>query len=308
MNVNRCELSDAPLDLIDRLAGNYFFGSTDFARLWQAIGGKPVFWLVEEAGRVLAILPGVEFGIGIFRRFQSMPDGCYGQVLFDSTVANDRLAVTKLILTRILSEGYMKVFLNDYHNMISKEPRFGIEKCLTHLVDISTPNWQPPDSKLRQQIHKAENEGVTLQSFHAAKHLDQFMNLVKLHERRRATQSNYTRPFFELLAELTNQDSRIRWVGCEVDGKLAESSIFFREGNSIIHWQMFYDETFSHFQPTKFVPFAVAKQAAANGIKYLNLGASPPDAEGAELYKSKWGGTPYSYNCFVYKNLLGRLL
>jgi lipid II:glycine glycyltransferase (peptidoglycan interpeptide bridge formation enzyme) len=127
-----------------------------------------------------------------------------------------------------------------------------------------------------------------------------------LHEIRRNTNSRCTQVFFKALAQLALTDDRIKWVWCQHENKPVASSIFFREGISILHWQMYYDESMSHLQATKLIPYLAAKQAARQGIEFLNLGASPPGAGGAEFYKSKWGGEIFNYNTYVYKSFLGR--
>jgi len=307
MKVKRCVWHDAPIELIDRLAGNYFFSSTAFAKLWESMGGQPVYWLVEENGQIIAILPGVEFGAGIFRRFQSMVDGCYSRILGDELPNQVCLIVAEQLADHLSSAGYVKVFINDFYNFFSSRPNFVAEPSLTHLVDISALDWAPPDSKLRQQIHQAERQGLKIEPFDAARHMPGFMKLVRLHEKRRNINSRYHQKFFEALAETFLNDDRIIWVWCEHEGKPAESSIFFREGAALIHWQMYYDEALSHLQATKFIPYKIAKDAALKGMKSLNLGVSPAGAEGAEFYKSKWGGSAYTYNTYVYNNFLGRL-
>ncbi len=307
MKLARLHLADAPIELIDKLAGNYFFSSTSFAKLWETMGGTPMYLLLIVEKEEIAVLPGVEFGKGGFRSFQSMPNGCYGRVLHDKMNYEDVISLSGEIARFLKSGGYAKVFINDIYKSFVNPRGFGIEEYSTHLVNISAPDWQPPDSKLRQQIHKAEREGLSIVPFDNSRHMPGFMNLVKQHEIRRNTKSRYTQAFFEALAELSLKDNRIQWVWCEHENKPVASSIFFREGISVLHWQMYYDETRSHLQATKLIPYLVAKEAARQGIEFLNLGASPPEAEGAEFYKSKWGGETFDYNTYVHKSFLGRL-
>jgi hypothetical protein len=307
MNVKRCEFSDAPIDLIDRLAGNCFFSSTTFASLWGSLGGTPVYWIAEAGEKIVSILPGVEFGRKMLRSFQSMPNGCYARFLYAQAKHDDSIAYPKQIVDFLTRAGYAKVYINDFYNSLDNSCNYGVEQCATYLVDISSPDWEPPDSKLRQQIHKAQRERLQIEPFNASRHMVDFMKLVRLHERRRKTTSRYTQEFFEMLAEFSYKDDRIQWLWCEHDTTPVASSIFFREGNAIIHWQMYYDEAMSHHQATKLIPHQAAKNAQTQGIIKLNLGASPSDAEGAEFYKSKWGGEKYAYNCYVHKSFLGKL-
>ena len=308
MKIVRRTIADAPIELIDRLAGNYFFSSTSFAGLWRTFGGNPVYWLAEENGEVVAVLPGVEFGRGRLRRFQSMPNGCYGKILYNTTESAIKSEIAESIVERILNEKYVKAFLTDFHKTIKCSSKFNIERYTNYLVDISSPDWEPPDSKLRQQIRKGERTNLTLETFDPSLNMNNFMHLVNLHERRRNTKVTYNQEFFEALADVAARDGRIRWIWCEHDDRPVASHIFFIEGESLMHWQMYYDEALSDLQATKFIPFSISKQSVRNGIKYLNLGLSPEGAAGAEFYKGKWGGRPYNYNCYVHKNFLGRLL
>lgn len=309
MQVKRLQLSDAPLELFDKLAGNYFFSSSSFAKIWKTIGGTPVYWVAEEdAGDLVAVMSGVEFGKGLFRRFQSMPDGCYMSLLFNESVVSDKAKISSFMAAKILNEGYVKIFINDYYKSCTNFEKYNTENCLTFLVNISVREWEPLDSKLRQQIHKAERAGLKLEKFDSSKHLDDFMQLVRLHEKRRNVKVRYNREFFNALAEISQNDKRIKWIWCQQENKPVSSHIFILEGESILHWQMYYDESYSDLQATKYIPYKVAKEAAEQGVRTLNLGSSPPEAEGADFYKSKWGGEEYNYNCFVYKSILGRIL
>jgi len=307
MLIKRLEFSDAPIELIDSLAGNYFFSSTAFGRLWESMKGRPVYWTVEDNGSVTAVLPGVEFGRGKLRRFQSMPNGCYGQILFNSIDESEKPKVASLVTERIAKEKYVKAYMTDFHKTITASEKYSVDKHTVFIVAISASDWEPPDSKLRQQIHKAERENLKLEKFNAEVHIDEFMRLHDLHEKRRKVKSGYTRKFFESLANIAANDLRINWIRCTHENRPVSSHIFFTEGDSILHWQMYYDDELSHLQATKYVPYQIARQSAVKGAVRLNLGLSPSGAEGAEFYKKKWGGEPYDYNRYYYKSLLGKL-
>ncbi|MCP4634501.1 MAG: hypothetical protein GY855_16355, partial [candidate division Zixibacteria bacterium] len=59
----------------DNFLGDSFFLSTQFASLWRAKKGEPLYYLDEEDGAIKAGIGGVVFGKGLFKRFDSMPDG-----------------------------------------------------------------------------------------------------------------------------------------------------------------------------------------------------------------------------------------
>lgn len=306
MDISIVSLDDSPEDFIDNQAQDYFFSSTNFARLWRAAGGNPVCLLFQTGGENAACMTAVEFGIGPFKTFQAMPNGCYSRLLVADKNELDMTTAAKQIGEAVRSKGYRKSIITDFYGHYPSLNGFESIEYETLLVDISDKDWQPPDSKLRQQIRKAVSEGIEVVDFELDRHIDGFMKLVKLHEKRRREKSKYDKKFFTALAVIAKIDKRLIWKYCERDGTPVASSIFFREGDSLIHWQMYYDEKFSNLQATKYIPYSVARESAGLGIKYLNLGVTPAGALGADFYKSKWGGNSVSYKCYTHNNVLGK--
>ncbi|MCH9024728.1 MAG: GNAT family N-acetyltransferase [candidate division Zixibacteria bacterium] len=307
MDISIVSLDDSPEDFIDNQAQDYFFSSTNFARLWRAAGGKPVCLMLQSDGQTVGCMNAVEFGAGPLKTFQAMPNGCYSRLLGADKNKLDTKAVALKIGEAVISNGYRRSIITDFYGHFQSLKSFESTEYETHLVDISDKEWEPPDSKLRQQIRKAVSEGIEVVNFDLDRHIDGLMKLVKLHEKRRSVKSKYNQKFFTALAEIVKKDKRLIWKYCERDRAPVASSIFFREGDSLIHWQMYYDERFSNLQATKFIPFYVARDAAGLGMKYLNLGATPAGAEGAGSYKSKWGGKTVSYKCYTHNNVLGKI-
>jgi len=304
-----CSLSDQLPDEIQNRLNNFsFFTSIGFANLWNTKGGKAVSWIAEHENKIIAVLPGVEFGTKPVKRFMSMPNSCYGSLIFSGIPEELKSEAGKALLNTIIKNKYIKTYLFDYYNTIPVHNKYRIEKCRTTLVDISDPAWEPPDKKLRQQIHKAEKEGITLVDFKFDEHFDGLMALIKKTEQRINENSKYSPEFFRALAELATMDKRVWWYWCEHDGNPVSSNIFFLEQDNILHWQSYIDEEYSFLQPNKFIPYHASRKASAMGFKYLNLGASPDKAEGVDFYKGKWGGKPYNYNCLVFKKGVGKIL
>ncbi len=69
MKVSRYRQDRLPWDSVAGLIGNSFFGSRGFVDLWRTLSGKPVYWVAEEGEEIQAVLPGVEFGFKLIRRF-----------------------------------------------------------------------------------------------------------------------------------------------------------------------------------------------------------------------------------------------
>ena len=237
-----------------------------------------------------------------------MPDGCYGRLCYYENTALDRRHIIKLIRDAFLKRHYVKIFVFDFFDSFSNDIGFEIHPCTTTLVDISRPDWVPPDKKLQSQIRKAEREGVHIQIFDWTQHHRKFLELMKATEKRHDRAPRYNTRFFRSLAELACRDNRIQWIWCEHHGHPVCSHIYFIENKTLQGWQMYFDKSFSYLKPNQFVRFKMCRQAARQGVSRLNMGETPPGAEGLAYYKKRWGGKPYHYRCYVMKRGLGKYL
>lgn len=308
MRVVRYPSSHISADTIAPLIGDSFFGSVGFANLWCTLGGKPVYWLVEQGDRILAILPGVEFGIKPLKRFYAMPAGCYARLFYNPDITVDREQTARMVLEALADRRYARLFIYDFYKSMPANSKFDIQTRTTTLVDVSDPNWQPPERNLRQEIRKAAQEGIHIEAFDSDKHFSGFLHLVRLSEKRIGHKCEYSAKFFKALATLAEGDKRVRWVWCERQGEAVSSHIFLIEHDSLLFWQMYFDKALTFLKPNQYVPFTTAKRLAREGVKWLNFGTSPENAPGVAFYKSRWGGEIYDYNCYVMKRGLGRFL
>ena len=289
------------------LSQGSLFSSPGFMNLWSTMGGTPIYLVVEDEQRVVAGLPGVEFGLKMIKRFQAMPNGCYAHLLVDPDHAERRKDYGQAILDYLAESGYAKAYITDYYGHFATDERFHREPNATLLVDIRDPAWEPPDRKTRQQIRKGVREGRRIERFDWEQHHAKFMYLMHASANRLGREPSYTPAFFKALALLADNDNRIRWVWMEHDGKPVASSIFLAEGYQLLHWQVYFDDDFGHLQPNKLIPFLMAREWASQGGHYLNLGASPVDVPGVAEYKAKWGGESFAYDTLVRRSGIGRL-
>jgi len=308
MDILRYHLQEIDQDELLTLVGGSFFGSPGFMNLWQEVGGKPVVWAVRDGEELCAALPGVEFGRGVMRRFQAMPDGCYGRVFFASKNEADNQAMGKLLIHELAKAGYTKSYIYDFYGTLPDHLDFKRHKCETSVVAISASDWMPPDKKVQSEIRKADREGVTVVPFDRHRHMDRFLALMRRTEKRHGRQVKYPGRFFEALALLAEQDNRVIWHWCEHEGRAVTSHINFLEEDMVLNWQVYYDKSFSFLKANQYLLYSVTQQMASLGRLRLNLGATPPDAASLAEYKRKWGGQPYTYHCHWRKSGLGRLL
>ena len=266
-------------------------------RLWETLGGRPVYWLATEHDRVVAVLPGAEFGRGFLTRFQAMPDGLYAPLLFPQGTPDDASTLADKILAGLAGHGYAKLYVNDYFGQFREHGRLKACNGATLLVDIDLVDWEPPDKKLRSEIRKAEREGVKIEPFGLNRHFEQFLTLMRQTEKRHGRRPKYTDAFYRELGKLSMTDSRVKWLVCEHEGELAASHIYLTEGSMVLNWQVFFDKQFSFLKANQLITITVGREMARQGLTALNLGASPGEASTLDDYKQKWGGRRFEYNC-----------
>lgn len=306
MEVLRLRLADIDFEKQPWLLGDSLFSSPGFLRVWEAEGGLPICIVAVENGRPIAGLPGVEFGRLAWRRFQAAPHGCYARLLTASGYEDHRPEAAEAILTFLSKEKYARAVINDFYHCFDEHEDFEVIAASTRTVDIDD-HWQPPDRKLRQQIRRAMCNGRDIEKFDADRHLDDFMNLLKLTADRTGHQPGVSRSFFERLAALAERDSRVRWTWyADDDGRPVASNIFIIEHHQLLHWQTCYDHSYRHLQPNKWVPWLMIRQVLKEGVSTFNLGASPHGVEGVDEYKRKWGGGLREYRCLLRESGLGK--
>jgi len=309
MEVIRYQKPDlASLEIINSLTSVSFFCSAGFGNLWQSQGGRLVYWIVKDSHDIVAVLPGVEFGRKPLCRFQAMPDGCYGRLFFHEQTDASKDEIAKLLTTALKKAGYVKVFLYDYYGTMGQPEGFETSRLETMLVDISSPDWKPPHESIRRAVRKAEKEGIKITPFNPDTDFQKFIRLMFLTEERHGRKPKYAENFFKNLADLTGEDDRIRWVWCEHENEPVASHIYFIEKHSLLYWQGYFDLKFSFLRPNQYIQYMLARGASQAGLKFINLGASPADAEGLKAYKARWGGKSVSYNCYSLKSVLGKLV
>ena len=295
MKIARLPLAEVPGDAYARLAAGSLFASPGFLDLWRAKGGRPVVWTAELQGALAAALPGVEYGRGPFAQFASMPDGCYGGVLLDPAHESVRPSIARALFEALARRRYAKASVFDFRESAPIHPGFSVIWCETTLVDISAPQWMPPDLKLQSEIRKAEREGIEVERFEWERHHAGFLDLVAATARQHGAKPRYAAPFYRALADLAERDDRVAWRWCEHRGRPAGSHIYFVEGDTLQAWQKYFDRSLSFLKPNQFMQFATCRETARRGITRLNLGATPLGAEGLAYYKARWGGRRVAY-------------
>lgn len=307
MKVHRLHPADLSDDWIRRLNECSVMTSVGFLHLWETVGGRAVVWAVEEDGQLLALLPALEFGTRPVARLQAMPDGLYAHLVELQSDQWNRAGACRALFRDLGKAGYAKLSITDYFGELTQAGEFERTELSVSIIDLDAVSWEPPDTKLRSEIRKAEREGVSIQPFNRHIHLAGFIELMKQTEARHGRAPKYPDAFFERLAEISEQDARIVWWYVEHEGAPVASHIYFLDHHISLNWQIYFNKQYSSLKANQFILFTAAKEFAQRGIRRLNLGATPDEAEGVKAYKEKWGGIEYAYPRYTRHSLLGRL-
>lgn len=308
MNVTRRALASLPADTYDRLVAGSFFASRGFLDLYRTMGGRPIAWTIETDGALAAVLPGIEYGLGPVTRFASAPDGCYGGVFVDPRVNGDARRLAAALLDAVAARGYARAVMFDFYGSTQAHAGFVESRGETLVVELPSGDWEPPDPKLRSEIRKAGREGARVEAFDWARHHEGFLELVASTARRHGRPSRYRARFFQRLADLGARDPRVRFRMCTHDGRLAAAHVAFRERDALVSWQMYFDKQYSFAKPNQLMANELCREAAHEGVRQFNLGATPAHATGLQFYKSRWGGAPVTFPVRTRGSALGALL
>ncbi len=308
MKADRLTSVELPPDIKQRMNSSSFLGSPDFARVFKTMGGSDVYWVVNDGGSPVMALTSVEFGHRPMKRLQCMPDGLYTGFVPLSNLGDSEAECYRSVAQAMAGAGYARCVVADFYRRLEMPPEWEEIECQTTMVDISGNDWQPPDKKIRSEIRKAEREGIIVEAFDPDKHFESFVTLMESTEKRHGRKPKYSADFFLELAHLAQVDNRVQWMHVEVQGRAAASHINFVENDMIVNWQIYFDKEFSWLKPNQYLLFETCRRMAGRGVRWLNLGASPPDAESLSAQKNKWGGEQYAYKCYTLKTGLGHVL
>lgn len=311
MIARRVPLRDLSSELARQLYEYSIYASPAFVSLFETIGGRAVYFVAEETGIVVAAVPVIEFGSGVLARMQALPDGLFAPIWVSDEEQSRAGSIRSELVRQVMSMKYLRRYLTDYDNA------FDMNDCemtvqTTSVIDLAVSaelgGWAPPDKTLRAEIAKSEREGVKVSVFEPAGQMQAFLKLMEQTESRHGRFPKYRPAFWDALGLLAEKERRIRWFCVEHEHELAASHIYFLDRGIAFNWQVFYDKKHSALKANQAITYRAANEFGCEGITALNLGISPPDAEGLKSYKEKWGGREYQYRIFKKTSWLGKFV
>jgi len=270
-------------------------GSIFQTRLWTEISAtalglnaKPVFLCGYEQDRLVAGLPAIinrRYGLS---SFFSMAYGCYGSAIFEENVEDRyRGDFFTLLDGFFLEHNFSRIIIVDFfgsmHDWIN--PRFVRSDSFTHIIDLEKIEECQPDDKTERHLRAARKKDIEIIHVRSKVQVEQFYHLYRLTEKRHGrSRPMYGRCFFDTLVEKMGNDKSLYWTAAMAEGKMVASQMNFVYGDCLTFWMGASDYEMRHYKAGYILMDDAIQKAKDVGVKKVNLGASPPKAEGLIAY------------------------
>jgi lipid II:glycine glycyltransferase (peptidoglycan interpeptide bridge formation enzyme) len=312
MNVQFTPVKELASSVCDILEGFSPYTSPRFLSVLEREFGEAGYFLVRSGDEVLAALPAVEIvGTGFFRRMQALVDGLPAPLWIAPDCQEDHAVVQRTVVEAISTRNLVKAVVTDFENIFEYQGAT-VTAQSTSLIDLSTTsraeNTYPPDNTLRSEIAKAARDGVTVVPLDYDRHMNELGRLIVQTEERHGRKSRYTGELWHGFAWLAKIDPRFRLYCVAQGNALAAAHVFIVDRDTALNWQIYFDKKFSSLKPNQAITAFAIEKFRSEGVKYLNLGATPPEAIGVLDYKKKWGGSEYRYRTLEFRSWLGRFV
>jgi len=295
---------DLPRDRWAGLTDKALLVSPEFISIWRSLKGRGIYFVDEQAGVFISGLAGIEFGKRPFKRFESMPRSLSGGILFSEEANEDkRIESENAIYTRISKSGFVRCVING-DNPVLRNYGFVEKNFATHFIELSNYN---PGKKVEEHLRAAARRGGEVLKG-VPDDVEALYELAHMSANKHGKDNPYSREFFGELLTLAQTDERIIILKVLFENRPAAFRISFMEREYIFNWQLYVDDRYKNIKPGFLLMQVVIETAKANGIKYINMGSSPTDAESLIKYKESWGGKEEKVPYYIRYNALGKIL
>ena len=247
-------------------------------------GHQPVYLSARRGESLVGALPLVQFHSRIFGRFVvSLPFLNYGGVLADDGAVTEALVARAVDIARQF--GARHVELRHVRRQLPDRP------CREHKLQLTLPLpeqsdalWSGMDRKVRNQVRKAQKEGLVAVSG-GAELVSEFYS-VFAHNMRDVGTPVYSRRLFDETLRAFPDRARITVVRHAGQPIAAGLSVSFRDV-VIVPWASSL-RAYRHLCANMLLYWAMLEQAIAGGFRTFDFGRSSPGG-GTHQFKLQWG-------------------
>jgi CelD/BcsL family acetyltransferase involved in cellulose biosynthesis len=274
------------------------------------VGAEALFLCGNADGRLVAGMPAIitkRYGV---TSFDSMPNHTYGSVIFADDLSAEAKAGFVDHVTAYLNEHrFSRITITDFAGQLTSGERLKLDcgRSFTHMIRIDSIHDLEPHQRIKRDLRigsKADTEIVRIRD---REDIDDFYRLYDLTESRHGRRRPlYRRGFFHALADVMGESDMLYWPGLMVEGRMIASQINFIYGDTMINWRVVSDYDWRRYKPNQVLLYDAIEKASAKGVTQINLGASPPEAEGLIAYKERWGGAKTEFDIYSYRSRMRR--
>jgi len=288
--------------LVRESPGASVYHTAEWAELWPAAlsRSRAVFAVGSEDGRYLAGMPAVVRGRFPLARAYSMPMGTYGGMLLRRGAAGRAedhfkgLAGALGVLKPCLSE---VVDFEGRHGFLIKHG-YARREARTHVVDLEAHRKLSRQKTKRGAVQSARR-GVDVRDLADEGELAQCHRLLEERDRGYGQATRYRREFYSQMWRRLAPLGRARIGLAAADGRIIGFTADLMFGDTVTYWDGASAPAHRSLRPADALISATIEWGLANGCRWLNLGGSPPGAEGLVRFKESWGGEERSYGVYT---------
>jgi len=276
-------------------------------------GYRPFFVVsVNGQGEYQAGLPFVTSVRSGIRQNLSLPFGTYGGMLAVAGIGAGQLESFAGDTARAMSGPFVALQNIVEYSGLQDWSRFGFKSTLlqTHVTGMTEYNKTPVHLHKRGAL-QAMKHGVETRPLEDLKEISCCYQIIKDRDRRLGQATRYPLELYRSIYQSVNPAKRLYWRLAVREQQILGFALSFIDGQTVYYWEGASSDTQAGFRPSDALFSDIFTMASDRGIRQVNLGASPPGAEGLIHFKQAWGGQPREYRSYIrrsgWMNLLQKI-
>jgi serine/alanine adding enzyme len=278
----------------DGVAWNHYVeghpeGTVEHLAEWRTIfrdvfGQEPLYLTARRDEQIVGVLPLVKFKSLLFgRSLVSVPYANYAGLLTSDAAASDALVREATTLGRAFGATHVELRNTSRHcrELLARQHKVGAR---LRLPSDAQALWTALDRKVRNQVRKAQKEGLTTEVSGAEK-LDEFYDVFATNMRDLGTPV-FPRSLFSTVFDVFGPRVRVFLVRRGGATMAAGISLAWRE-MVLVPWASSLRE-YRPLSPNMLLYWSMIESAIAGGAAIFDFGRSTRDG-GTHHFKQQWG-------------------
>lgn len=276
-------------------------------------GYSPFFVVsVNGQGEYQAGLPFVTSVRSGIRQSLSLPFGTYGGTLALAGTGAGQLESFAKDTARAMSGPLVALQNIVEYSGLQDWSRFGFKSTLlqTHVTGMEKYNKNPVHLHKRGAL-QARNHGVQTRPLETREEINDCYRIIKERDRRMGQATRYPLGLYLSIYRSVSPAQRLWWRLAVREQQILGFALSFIDSQTVYYWEGASSDAQAGLRPSDALFSDIFTMAADRGIGQVNLGASPPGAEGLVHFKQAWGGQPQEYRSYIrrsgWMNLLQKI-